>query len=265
MHNRIIFDRKDWRAYSRADEATKKLTNKLLSFSLMWLGVAILFVGLITFAILSIDSLFAIYLRIVRPITSRTTGILLFLFLLLGVNFGLSYYIGKSALADNPPTFVLVLLFFVFVIANSIILPLIFATELVLGNGNYIMIAIGGAGGIMGLIGILGYFQVINFGKLLPLILIGFVIEIILFIVSLYVFSTFLETLYSLIAITVTLGAIGYEFWSIRNQSSVILANYNSEREIKRVFLRLSIWNALGLYISFLRLVVNILRLLSKR
>ncbi|WP_069099824.1 MAG0110 family membrane protein [Mesomycoplasma ovipneumoniae] len=265
MHNNIFFDRKDYRAYSRADEATKKLTNKLLSFSIMWLGIAILLVGLITFAILSIDSLFAIYLRIVAGITSRFSGLLLFFVLLIVVNFGLSYYINKRALADNPPTIVLVLLYFVFVMANSFLIPLIFATQIALGQGNYVMIAIGGAGGIMALIGILGYFQVINFGKLLPLILIGIFIEFILLIVSYFVFSSFVETLYSFVAITVTLGMIGYEFWIIRNQSSVILTHYNSETEIKRVFLRLGIANALGLYISFLRLVIQILRLLSRR
>ncbi|MDW2891289.1 MAG0110 family membrane protein [Mesomycoplasma ovipneumoniae] len=265
MHNNIFFDRKDYRAYSRADEATKKLTNKLLSFSIMWLGIAILLVGLITFAILSIDSLFAIYLRMVAGITSRFAGLLLFFLLLIAVNFGLSYYINKWALADNPPTIVLVLLFFVFVMANSFLIPLIFTIQIALGQGNYIMIAVGGAGGIMALIGILGYFQVINFGKLLPLIMIGIFIELTLLIVSYFVFSSFVDILYSFVAITVTLGMIGYEFWIIRNQSSVILTHYNSETEIKRVFLRLGIANALGLYISFLRLVIQILRLLNRR
>ncbi|VEU70539.1 Uncharacterised protein [Mesomycoplasma ovipneumoniae] len=265
MLNRIIFDRKDWRAYSRADEATKKLTNKLLSFSIMWLGVAILLVGLITFAILSIDSLFGAYVRILHSITSRFTGLLLFFLLLIAVNFGLSYYIGKWALADNPPTVVLVLLFFVFVMANSFLIPMIFAYQIALGQGSYIMIAVGGAGGLMALIGILGYFQVINFGKLLPLIFIGLFIELILLIVSYFVFSSFVDTLYSFVGITVTLGMIGYEFWSIRNQASTILASYNSHTEIKRVFLRLAIWNALSLYISFLRLVLHILRFLNRR
>ncbi|MHA0271365.1 MAG0110 family membrane protein [Mesomycoplasma ovipneumoniae] len=265
MHNRIIFDRKDWRAYSRADEATKKLTNKLLSFSIMWLGVAILLVGLITFAILSIDSLFSLYVRMVAGITSRFSGLLLFFILLIAVNFGASYYIGKWALADNPPTIVLVLLFFVFVMANSFLIPMIFAYQIASGQGSYIMIAVGGAGGLMALIGILGYFQVINFGRLLPLIFIGLFIELILLIVSYFVFSSFVDTLYSFVGITVTLGMIGYEFWSIRNQSSIILGNYNSHTEIKRVFLRLAIWNALSLYISFLRLVLHILRLLNRR
>ncbi|MDO6829507.1 Bax inhibitor-1 family protein [Mesomycoplasma ovipneumoniae] len=231
----------------------------------MWLGVAILLVGLITFAILSIDSLFGAYVRMLHSITSRFTGLLLFFLLLIAVNFGLSYYIGKWALADNPPTIVLVLLFFVFVMANSFLIPMIFAYQIALGQGSYIMIAVGGAGGLMALIGILGYFQVINFGKLLPLIFIGLFIELILLIVSYFVFSSFVDTLYSFVGITVTLGMIGYEFWSIRNQASTILASYNSHTEIKRVFLRLAIWNALSLYISFLRLVLHILRFLNRR
>ncbi|MHA0298530.1 MAG0110 family membrane protein [Mesomycoplasma ovipneumoniae] len=235
----------------------------------MWLGVAILLVGLITFAILSIDSLFGAYVRMIHGITSRFSGLLLFFILLITVNFGVSYYIGKWALADNPPTVVLVLLFFVFVMANSFLIPMIFAYQIAsgqdTGQGSYIMIAVGGAGGLMALIGILGYFQVINFGRLLPLIFIGLFIELILLIVSYFVFSSFVDTLYSFVGITVTLGMIGYEFWSIRNQSSIILGNYNSHTEIKRVFLRLAIWNALSLYISFLRLVLHILRLLNRR
>ncbi|ATP59438.1 MAG0110 family membrane protein [Mesomycoplasma dispar] len=273
-NNKITYNERDFNAYSRSTIYIQKQTNRLLSFSLLWLGVAILFIGLITFAILSIPQLFGVYFRIALSITSNAVTIIASVLLLIGINWGISHYISKRALAEKPATIFLFLLFLVFVIANSFLLPMFFTFQLLgeslgesLGKSHYIMIAIGGAGGLMTLIGVLGYFKVINFGKILPLLMIGFLIELALGIASYFIFSfsSVLEVLYSLTGITVTLGMIGYQFWLIRNQSSQILAFYDDEAEIKRVFIRIAIWNALTLYVSFIRLILFIIRLLNSR
>lgn len=264
-NKKITYNERDFKAYSRSTIYIQKQTNRLLSFSLLWLGVAILFIGLITFAILSIPQLFRVYLRIALSITSSAVPIIASVLLLIGINWGISHYISKRALAEKPSTFFLFLLFLVFVLANSILLPMFFALQILLGNSHYIMIAIGGAGGLMTLIGLLGHFKVINFGKILPLLMIGFLIELGLGLASYFIFSSVLEVLYSLTGITVTLGMIGYQFWLIRNQSSQILAFYDDEAEIKRVFIRIAIWNALTLYVSFIRLILFIIRLLNSR
>lgn len=264
-NNKITYNERDFNAYSRSTIYIQKQTNRLLSFSLLWLGVAILFIGLITFAILSIPQLFGVYLRIALSITSNAVTIIASVLLLIGINWGISHYISKRALAEKPATIFLFLLFLVFVIANSFLLPMFFTFQILLGKSHYIMIAIGGAGGLMTLIGVLGYFKVINFGKILPLLMIGFLIELALGIASYFIFSSVLEVLYSLTGITVTLGMIGYQFWLIRNQSSQILAFYDDEAEIKRVFIRIAIWNALTLYVSFIRLILFIIRLLNSR
>ncbi|MXR12416.1 hypothetical protein DR081_02115 [Mycoplasma sp. MF12] len=264
-NNKVVYNERDFKAYSRSTIYIQKQTNRLLAFSLLWLGVAILFISLFTFSILSIESLYSVYSNLTYSMTSNAMRVIFTIILLVGINFGVSYYIGKYALAEKPTTFFLVFLFLIFVLANSFLLPMFFASQILLGKSSYIMIAIAGAGGLMTLIGILGYFQVINFGKILPLIIIGFLIEIVLAIASYFIFSSFLNTLYSLVGISVTLGTIGYQFWLIRNQSCQILAFYTDENEIKRIFLRVAIWNALSLYISFIRLFLFIIRLLSSR
>ncbi|AJR11966.1 Uncharacterised protein [Mesomycoplasma dispar] len=264
-NKKITYNERDFKAYSRSTIYIQKQTNRLLSFSLLWLGVAILFIGLITFAILSIEPLFSFYLRIALSITSNAVTIIASVLLLIGINWGISHYISKRALAEKPSTFFLFFLFLVFVLANSSLLPMFFTFQIWLGNSHYIMIAIGGAGGLMTLIGLLGHFKVINFGKILPLLMIGFLIELALGIATYFIFSSVLEVLYSLTGITVTLGMIGYQFWLIRNQSSQILAFYDDEAEIKRVFIRIAIWNALTLYVSFIRLILFIIRLLNSR
>ncbi|MBG0730560.1 MAG0110 family membrane protein [Mycoplasma sp. 'Moose RK'] len=264
MQNRIVYNSKDSKAYSRSTFYIQKQTNKLLAYSMIWLGLGILFIGLVTFGILSSDTLFSLYLKFIRASFSSVAAIIISLFVLVGINWGISAYISKRALTESPPTVVLALLFLVFISANSLFLPIIFTAQyLVDGSFNYIMIAFAGAGGLMSMIAILGYFNIINFGKLLPVIAIGFLIEIVIAITSYFVFSSILTTFYIIIGLSVTLGMVGYQFWLIKNQTCQILAFYNDEAEIKRVFLRIAIWNALTLYLSLVRLFLFLLRLLN--
>ncbi|MXR44275.1 hypothetical protein DR087_00820 [Mycoplasma hyopneumoniae] len=264
-NNKITYNQRDFKAYSRSTAYIQKQTNRLLGYSLFWLGIAILFIGLLTFAILSIDALFDLYQIFVFSLFSSIATIILITLLILGLNFWISWYIGKNALAEKPSTVFLGFLFFVFIIINSLTLPLFFAFQIIQGNSSLVMLAVAGAGVIMAVVGALGYFNIINFGKLLPLIIAGIVIQFVIGLATHFIFSTFLETLYSIIGITVTLVIIGYEFWLIRNQSCQILAFYTDEAEIKRVFFRIAIWNALGLYISFIRLVIFITRIMASR
>lgn len=263
--NKIIYDPKDHKAYSRSTIYIQKQTNKLLSYSLIWLGLGILFIGLLSFAILSISPLFSLYMRLVFALSRSVVAIILWIVALIAINFGIFTYVNSRVLAEKPKTSFLAFLYFVFVLANSLFLPMIFAFYAIEGKESYIMIAFAGAGGLMSFVALLGYFNAINFGKLLPFILVGFLIEFTLGIVSYFVFSSVLSMIYSLVGITVTLGMIGYQFWMIRNQTSQILAFYDDEAIIKRAFMRIAIWNALSLYISFIRLIMFLLRLLNSK
>lgn len=257
-----VFQRK---SYSMASVDTKVKTNRLLGFSLLWLGVAIAFVALLSFSILSIPTLFTFYAGIMTNIGTKPAFFIAIMIISLVANVGIVLYMNRTATQEKPSTFFLAFLFFVFVFINSLWIPLILAIQILQEKGRNILLALLGVGGITTLMGVLGYYQIINFGKLAPLLIILVVAELITGITMFFVTNSIVTTIYWILGFGVSLGFMGYQFWIIREQGAQILAYYNDPKEIQRIFIRIGMLNALNLFVAVVRLFMFILRFLNWR
>ncbi|VEU66619.1 Inhibitor of apoptosis-promoting Bax1 [Mesomycoplasma conjunctivae] len=250
--------------YNMVSTDTKIKTDKLLAYSLMWLGSAIALIAILSFAIISSPRLFKLYLDIVGIGGKKLDIRLIIIFIVtIVLNIGIFFFISKTALKQKPHTAVLATLYFILILSNSIFLPFVFAQYIARGQAANILIAFFATGGITIFMGLLGYYKIINFGKLVPLLILGIVVEVIIGITSLFVFNSLLTTIYLALGFGISVLMIGYQFWQIRNQGSYILANYADDENLNRIMLRLSILYGINLFFATIRIFLATLRYLD--
>lgn len=237
----------------------QKATNRLLSYSLMWFGLAISFVLLITFSVLKIPAIQKLYLSLFLIIFSNFVWIIIFSITMIALNLLLYWFIVKFA-RRNIPLAILILAYLVFVILESIWLPLLLMN---FDTNSITLIFLIPTLGIS-LIGLLGYFRVINFEKIMPLVFIAIGLTFIFSLVSFFVMNNWIQTIYAALSVFISFGVVGFTFYRMHNSVRQMVSGYvGYEDEIKGVLIREGLINGLILIVSFVRLVIELIRILD--
>lgn len=262
----------------------KRLSNRLLSYSLMWLSLGLLIIALFSFAILTINPLREGYLKLIFiSFNSRAASIATNIIMVL-VSVGIMFYISSKSRRQNSSLGLLLTFYILFILIQAFWIPLAiysfiivrsitYTDELisdVLANVDYktisyILISISAPAGIMAIIGALGWFQLINFSRFTVFIWAGLVAEFILILVSYFVTNSVVNTVYVVIVSLVTFAMIGYNFWLMKLESQILISNMKNEPEVKKIFLRVGLAYGMFLLVSYLRLVYILLNIFSRK
>lgn len=225
-------------------EESVKTKNKLLSFSLMWMGIAVAIIFLVTWAAMPNNFLW--------PIVKSISGF---------GNIGL--IIANSALMialffvvknKKISTIFIAALYLVFTFVEGIVLAVIFKVANVRNLSDLVPLFIF-PGAFFALIGLLGFFNIINFTKLMPFAIFAAIGLLILALIGVFVFSRTLNILYTVLGFAVFSIWIGFDIQMLVRQGEFI--DYSSKDEL----IRFSIIGGLHLFLDFVNLIMLMLRL----
>ncbi|AAT27929.1 Bax inhibitor-1/YccA family protein [[Mycoplasma] mobile] len=232
-----------------------KNSNKLLSFTLMWFGLAISLVLLFALSVTFNEGLRNIFINF---ISSSDIGITSFWIIGSLLQFVLVFLINYLV-NKNKSLFSIVFAFLIFVLIESFIVSFIFL--IYSGNsiefGRNILLALLIPFGILIFMGILGYFKIFNFSKLVPILTFGTFTLIIIGVLFWWIFSDILVSIYSVLGILIFSGWIGFDLYVIRKTNDHMV---NTDNYSNLDFLKISIIFALKLFIDFINLVLFALR-----
>ncbi|UWD34439.1 MAG0110 family membrane protein [Mesomycoplasma molare] len=238
-----------------------KLKNKMLFYSLLWLSFGLGLIFLLTFAVLKVEPITKLYIRLL----SFNGVFWVWNALALLINFMLIRYISYNS--ENKNIGLLILAFVAVVITQSTWIPLIILQTIsynkIDGLANISLALLIPVISIM-IFGTLGYLRIIDFSKLMPFALVGIITSLILSIVLWFITQDWIITLIAIIGIAVSLILIGWNFNLIQIESSRIVSTNWDEDQIKEIMLKRSAIFGLNLLLSFIRIFIDVI-LLSRR
>ena len=219
--------------------------NKLISYSLMWMGVGVAIIFLMTYLVMSVPAIG----NIVQKIASSQGWPIL-----LVVNIGL--VIGISFLSQrlNLPTLILMYMLFVFIQGLFVSSTLYYSGFGVQAEGmKNVFLLFLVPSGIFVLMGLLGFFQVFDFSKIGPFLMFATI--------GLMIFSIFLvffggaraEKWYSLMGMVVFSLWIGFDIWWIQRTSDQIESSGGMSNE---ELVRMGLIFGIRLFIDFVNILM---------
>lgn len=265
--------------FVQADE--KRLSNRLLSYSLMWLSLGIFLIAILSFAILAISPIREAYFRLIFGVSRSAIGLLVTNLVLTFASIGIMLFISNQSRRQNSSLAVLVPMYILFIILESFWLPALISALFLIRTIDdnfsfvvesldhktisYVLLAFTIPAGVFAIIGALGWYQIVDFSRFVIFIWVGLAVELILFIVSYFIFNSIVNAIYLVIATLVTFAMIGYNFWLMRQESLYWLATDKYNEDLKAKFLRIGLAYGMFLLVSYLRLVIILLKLFSRR
>ncbi|MGL5520406.1 MAG: MAG0110 family membrane protein [Metamycoplasmataceae bacterium] len=229
-----------------------KTKNKLLSLSLFWLGLSVSIIFLITFGLLYLQDVPAIAKFISQFLYNSTSVIILSLIniaLLIGMFFVLRKQSSSLLLCISLyliftvfEGFYLAALFFIYNVQIREMIPLFLIPSLVFV-----------------IMGILGSFNIFDFSKILPFLImatIGLMIfSFVMFFASIFSNISFLYKIYCIIGFAIFSLWIGFDLQMIQRTANFV------EIDDKQMFIKLSLMMGLNLFVDFVNLLIMTLRL----
>ncbi len=223
--------------------------NRLISFSLMWVGIGVAIIFLMTFLfMLNPDNWF-----INKLSNSLTWSILIVINLVLII--ALSFYSYKMSLT------VMFWMYMIFIFIEGIFVSTTISMYFPLFNESsvrniFLLFLV--PSGIFVIMGLLGFFEVLDFSKLLPFISFATLGLIIFSIFLLFFGGSSSEKWFSLLGIIIFSFWIGFDIWWIQRTSDELESCGGvSTQEM----LRLSLFFGLRLFVDFVRILTLFLRL----
>lgn len=225
--------------------------NRLISYSLMWMGVGVGIIFLMTYLVMAVPQVGNFVLKIA---TSRGWPLLLI------VNVAL--IIAISLLSQRLNLFSLVLMYVAFILIESLFIS---STLYYFGFGvqaqgvKNVFLLFLAPSGIFVLMGLLGYFKIFDFSKIGPFLVFATI--------GLLIFSIFLiffggdraEKWYSLAGIVLFSLWIGFDIWWIQRTSDQIESSGGmSNQELSRIGLIFGI----RLFVDFVNVLMFVARLI---
>lgn len=232
---------------------TKSSTkNKLISFSLMWMGVGVAIIFLMTYLVITTPSIN----RIINDIVSTRFGGPMLVILNLALILGISFFSQRL----NLPS--LILLYIVFIMVQGIFVSTTiywsgFSAEVSNSKNIFLIFLIPSL--IFVVMGLLGYFQVFDFSKLGPFLIFATI--------GLMIFSLFVvffggessQKWYSLFGVVLFSLWIGFDVWWIQRTSDQIESSGGMD---KQGIIKLGLVFGLRLFIDFVNVLMFLARLM---
>ncbi|MGL6125281.1 MAG: Bax inhibitor-1/YccA family protein [Metamycoplasmataceae bacterium] len=226
--------------------------NRLISYSLMWMGLGVAIIFLMTYLVISVPQIGELVSRIANSSSGWT--------ILLVVNMVLIISLSFSMHKMNIASLVLLYIAFVFVEGFFVSTTLYYSgfdTQVEGFKNVFLLFLIPSA--IFILMGMLGYFQVFDFSKIAPFLIFATI--------GLMIFSVFLiffggestQKWYSLLGIIIFSLWIGFDIWWIQRTSDQIEAAGGIEND---QLVRIGLMFGLRLFIDFVNILMYVARLL---
>ncbi len=225
--------------------------NRLISYSLMWMGLGVAIIFLMTYLVMSIPAINSIVIRI-----ATSAGWSILLVINIGLILGMSFFVQKLKLP------VLILMYITFILIQSLFIS---STLFYYGFGSSadglknVFLLFLAPSGIFVVMGLFGYFKVFDFSKLGPFLIFATI--------GLLIFSIFLmffggeraEKWYSIIGVVIFSVWIGFDIWWIQRTSDQIESSGGMGNE---EMIRLGLIFGIRLFIDFVNVLMFMARLI---
>ncbi|MGL5205296.1 MAG: Bax inhibitor-1/YccA family protein [Metamycoplasmataceae bacterium] len=232
-----------------AEKASTK--NLLISYALMWMGVGVALIFLMTYLVMAVEP--------VRDFVSKIALSQMGWTILLIANMGLILTI--AFLMNKLSTSVLVVLYLAFVFIQGLFISTSlyysgFGTQAEGLKNVFLLFLV--PSGIFVIMGLLGYFQIFDFSKLGPFLFFA-TIGLIFFSIFVYFFGgDTTQKWYSLAGIIIFSLWIGFDIWWIQRTSQQIEFNGGME---KAELIRIGLVFGIRLFIDFINILLFVARL----
>ncbi|MGL5204924.1 MAG: MAG0110 family membrane protein [Metamycoplasmataceae bacterium] len=233
-----------------AEKASTK--NLLISYSLMWMGVGVALIFLMTYLVMAVPQIG----DFVRSISNSSMGWSILLIINIGLILTISFLMNKL----STPILVLLYLAFVFVEGLFVSSTLYYSGFGIQAEGLknvFLLFLIPST--IFVIMGLLGYFQIFDFSKIGPFL---FFATIGLLIFSLFLFffgGDSAQKWYSIAGIIIFSLWIGFDIWWIQRTSEQI--DFSGGME-KAQLVRIGLLFGIRLFIDFINILLFVARLI---
>ncbi len=222
-------------------------SHRILSSALSWFGLGMLIVFSLGYGFTVIPALNQIFYSIM----SMPSGFIILTIASIGMMLAIVYGAWKFNLST------LIILFVAFCLIESFYIALIFATYA--ANYSKLLLVFGIPAFTFAIMGLLGYFQVFNFGKLWLFLLISTIGLIVFGIATYFIKSSFVTMLYAIIGYIIFSLYVGFDLWRISRMDQFYTAGLELTKEATT---RFGIIFGLSLLIDFIQLVWFMARML---
>ncbi|MDK2819470.1 MAG: Bax inhibitor-1 family protein [Mycoplasmataceae bacterium] len=234
----------------KTSASKNSVKNKLISYSLMWMGLGVMIIFLMSYLVLSVPEISNIFIRIANE----------FWIILLIVNMAL--ILGLSFFAQRLSLKMLILMYIVFILVEGLFLSTTlyyfgFGVDNNNGIKNLFLLFLAPSS-IFIVMGFLGWFQIFDFSKIAPFLFFATIGLIIFSILLLFFGGPRAEKWYSLFGIIIFSLWIGFDIWWIQRTATEIESSGNSNEELVRIGLIFGI----RLFIDFVNLLIYFARLI---
>ncbi|WP_033160921.1 MAG0110 family membrane protein [[Mycoplasma] collis] len=248
----------------------KLLKNRMLAYSLGWFSLGLTITFLFNFIILATSPIFNAYTSLIGRLFSSSITTIFFLIITFVFEIALLTYISRVRIRKKLIN--IILAYFAFILVHTFLIPMFiifsYHYSLISENGlNFVtrlFIALLVPTISIAIFGFLGYFNVIDFSKLMPFAILGSIVIIIMALISYFISYNTIFTIISVISILIAWIYIGFGFQQISNQANFILQQDMSIEEKKRQMLKHSIYWGLWILMMFIKIFINMLRLTQK-
>lgn len=225
-----------------------KNKNKILSLSLFWLGIGVSIILLTSFLAFQFDGFKAF---VVNSILGSTFSILIMSFINIGLIMGIYFVIRNS----NTSVLVAAILYIAFVTYQSFYITTMFLLYGYNTMGELLPVFFIPSL-CFAIMGMVGYFNLVDFTKMWSFFLFGSLTLIILSFVSIFVYNDVLESIYTILGFSLFTLWIGFDVQMILKRAEFF------DFESKSDMWKFSIFGGLSLFIDFINLLMFALRML---
>ncbi|MGL5522178.1 MAG: MAG0110 family membrane protein [Metamycoplasmataceae bacterium] len=229
-----------------------KTKNKLLSLSLFWLGLSVSIIFLITFGLLYLQDVPAIA-KFISQFLSNPTSIIVLSLVNIALLIGMFFILRKQ----SSSLLLCISLYLLFTLFEGFYLAAIFLIYNVQIREVVPLFLIPSL--VFVIMGALGSFNILDFSKILPFLIIAtvglMIFSFVLFFASIFSNISFLYKIYSIIAFGIFSLWIGFDLQMIQRTANFV------ETDDKKMFVKLSIMMGLNLFVDFVNLLIITLRL----
>lgn len=224
---------------------------KVLSRSLLWMGLGLTFIVLVAY----LTSSFAVFENFMLRISFGSNWLMILLF-------NITLMIGLMFTLYNPKIsiWIPITLYAVFAIYEGIFISSLLYISGSLNVSRLLLFMLIPAG-VFGLMGIVAYFDLVDFSKTIPFLIFGSLILLILGITLIFVNSGVLEKVYLFLSALIFIVWIGFDIQMIKRTEEKFLGiNQFDDKEMKKTLNRLSLIFGISLFIDFIRLLWVVIR-----
>jgi len=226
-------------AYRSPLDAVTKSVSGVLTGAFFYMFIALLITGITAVVVASSPVVF-------MAIFSNTASI----FLIFGLEFAVVF--GAQAAMRKNNVVLSAILFLAYAIINGLTFSVIFLAY----TASSIEQAFFVTAVMFGIMALVGKVTKRDLSSLGSILMVGLISVIVVSLVNIFIGSSMIDTLVSIVAVVIFLGLTAYDVQKIEKMAA---ANYGYGVAV------LSLWGAMELYLDFINLFLRIIRLMGRR